>query len=183
MRRLAAELFREVGVRPLENTREAAMVERFYCSRLYMGCDPLNYIFTAYCKPLYGLCLWNHTATVKSIAFKTFDMAYSSSLKRILGVPSLSSNHVTAAILNQLMFRHYISLLKIKFLKRILKSKLCLFRINRIAVNSGHLGTDVHNCMKEYSVTIDDDNDVLESRLKWVQNHEERRRVCIYYNV
>ena len=35
MRRLAAELFREVGVRPLENTREAAMVERFYCSRLY----------------------------------------------------------------------------------------------------------------------------------------------------
>ena len=36
MRRLAAELFREVGVRPLENTREAAMVERFYCSRLYM---------------------------------------------------------------------------------------------------------------------------------------------------
>ena len=36
MRRLAAELFREVGVRPLENTREAAMVERFYCSRLYV---------------------------------------------------------------------------------------------------------------------------------------------------
>ena len=36
MRRLAAELFREVGVRPLENTREAAMVERFYCSRLYL---------------------------------------------------------------------------------------------------------------------------------------------------
>ena len=35
MRRLAAELFREVGVRPLENTREAAMVERFYCSRMY----------------------------------------------------------------------------------------------------------------------------------------------------
>ena len=31
-----AEWFRMVGVRPLENTREAAMVERFYCSRLYM---------------------------------------------------------------------------------------------------------------------------------------------------
>ena len=38
MRRLAVELFREVGVRPLENTREAAMVERFYCSRLYLSC-------------------------------------------------------------------------------------------------------------------------------------------------
>ena len=145
-----------------------------------MDSIPRNYLFTSYCKIMYGLCLWNHTSSTTGIAFKTFDTAYSSYFKRMLKVPTFSSSHITAAILGQLLFKHYISLLKIRYFKRILKSSLCLIRVNRPALYSGHFGSDVLKCMERYNVTMNDDIDAIESRLNWVQNPEERRGVCIY---
>ena len=68
------------------------------------------YLFNSYCLPQYGLGLWNPGSILNKQIFKTFNIAYNSALKKIVGAPTYSSSHVTAEILKQLLL-NIISLL------------------------------------------------------------------------
>ena len=144
---------------------------------------PLNQLFNSYCKPLYGLPLWNHCDTRSSQNFKLFESAYNSSLKQILDVPKYTCNHVTAVMLNQMLFVHYVAYVKLKYYQRISKSPMCFIRINTPHIQSGLLGTDIYSLAKKYNISVMEDQDVLKARIKWVQNHEERSRPCIYFQI
>lgn len=77
--------------------------------------NTLLFLFSAYCKPVYGLSLWNNRATYSRCIFKTFEVAYSNAFKFFLGVPLYASNHITADICSQLLLRHQIATLQCNY--------------------------------------------------------------------
>ena len=163
-------------------------LDKFYSSsnsvlRNFKSVDfhPLNQLFNSYCKPVHGISLWNDCNTTSSQSFRIFENAYNSSLKQILDVSKYTSNHVTAAMLNQLLFGHYLAFMKLKYLQRILKSNMLMVRINTPYIQNGFFGTDVYALARRYQVDANEDLDALKARIHYVQNHEVRNRECMYF--
>lgn len=144
--------------------------------------DTLLYLFNSYCMPVYGLCLWRYE-TFRKCIFKTFEVAYSNFLKRLVNVPSYASSHVTAEVCSQLLLKHHVSLLKVRFYKRLTHSQSSLIRLNLPFLINGYFIDDfTHNFKNIYNVNVRQfDTDVIKSRISWVQRHESRRGVCPYY--
>ena len=93
--------------------------------------------------PMYGLCLWNHKDTTSRSIFKTYRVAYSNVLKRMVGVPTYASSHITADICESFLFEHYLALLKVRYFKRMLKSDNCLIKLNIPFLERGFFMRDV----------------------------------------
>ena len=96
-----------------------------------MANKTLLFLFNTFCLPDYGIPLWERNKTFRSTIYKTFEVAYHKSLKRILGVPTYTSNHYVAETCNQFLFKHYIAFSQARFYKRLTVStnpllKLCL---------------------------------------------------------
>ena len=90
----------------------------------------LLFLFNSYCKPNYGLQLWNHRSNFRSCIFKTFEVAYSKVFKRILGVSLFSSSHDAAENCNEFLFKHYIALLQYKYYKRLENLNCSILNLN-----------------------------------------------------
>ena len=58
------------------------------------------YLFNTYCAPVYGLQLWCCPNVFNKSMFKTFDIAYSNSLKKIIGCSKFIISHWTANTLS-----------------------------------------------------------------------------------
>ena len=98
-------------------------LNKFYASSnsllrnfLHVDLNTFMFLFNAYCKPVYGINLWNNELTYGKCIFKTFEVAYANILKRMLGVPAYASNHITAELCNQLLLRHHLALYKANYL-------------------------------------------------------------------
>ena len=73
--------------------------------------ETLLFLCTSYCKPVFGLNLLINNSTLNSSQFKTFEVAYNNTLKRIMNVPIYSSSHEVAEKSGQLLVRHHSALL------------------------------------------------------------------------
>ena len=141
------------------------------------------FIFNSYYCPEYGLALWNHASTFKSNIFKTFEIAYSNALKRMSGVPTYASSHITAERCQQLLLRHLTALIQARFLKRIIRSQNPLIKYNYYNLVNGYaIKSIVEMFTSKYEINIlQEDMDVILSRIVWVQKHENRSGPCLFY--
>lgn len=141
------------------------------------------FLFNSYCLPEYGLSLWNHDSSFNSCIFKTFVTAFSTAIKRICEVPRYASSHITAARCNRLLLKHHTALVQARYCKRLLRSPNPIIRCNMSDIKAGFFMQYVIKCFKNvYEVNVLEENlDVLTSRIEWVQRHEDRRGPCIFY--
>ena len=142
------------------------------------------FLFNSYCKPVYGLILWNNKATFSRCKFKAFEVAYSKSFKRIIGVPSYASNHITADLCSQLLLRHHIALLQANYYHRLCNSNSFIIRMNLPFLKRGYFVGYLNNLFKNvYGIDVScHAPDTLASRITWVQKHETRRGPCLFYS-
>lgn len=177
----------------LQDTKDIELrLNKFYSSTnsvlrnfKHLDISTTLFLFESFCIPVYGLSLWNNKDTFNKAIFKTFETAYSNTQKRINGVPTFSSSHITADICNQLLFKHHVALLQAKFYKRLIKSNSLIIRLNLPFLKQGNFVQHV-SCLfkKMYNVDISsNDVEVLEARVSWVQKHEQRRGPCIFYMI
>lgn len=174
----------------LQDSKDIALrLNKFYSSTNSLfrnfknvNADTLLFLFNSYCMPTYGLCLWSYEMFRKCI-FKTFEVAHSNFLKRLINVPTYASNHVSADICGQLLLKHHVALLKVQYFKRLMHSQSILVRMNLPFLMNGHFIQDLICNFKDiYDVDVTQfDIDTLKSRIIWVQKHEARRGVCPYY--
>lgn len=145
--------------------------------------DTLLFLFDSYCKPVYGLCLWNNRTTAGKCIFKTFEVAFNNILKRILRVPMYASSHITAERCSQLLLRHHIALLQASYFNRIFKSSNLIIKLNKPFLRVGYFSTFINRLFSNvYDVNIAHHaTDILASRIGWVQRHEPRRGPCLYF--
>ena len=138
--------------------------------------DALVYLFSSYCNPDYGICLWNHKSTLQSCNFKTFFVAYSNALKRLLGVPPRSSSHEAAERCALLLFSHHLALVQARFYKRLQHSNCSIIKFNIPILENGYALTFIHALFKDkYNVSLSNNTlDINKSHISWVQHHEER---------
>ena len=145
--------------------------------------DTLLFLFTSYCKPSYGLTLWNNRSSLNRCFFKPLNTAFNNTLKKIINVPLYASNHVVADISGHLLLGHQIALLQSSYYFRLLNSRSFLIRINRPFLKLGYFFKYIQDLFnKKYDVNIScNDPDVIKSRIIWVQKHEARRGTCPYF--
>ena len=136
--------------------------------------DVFYFLFKSFCVPDYGLPLWNIGEVVNRRIFKTFEIAFSNALKKMLGVPISTSNHAVAEIFIQLLFIHYVTLVQTRFYKRIFKSKNALIQSSRLILMNGYLFGMLRKRLDEiYSVEFFAHTlDILKARIEWIQRHE-----------
>ena len=89
-------------------------------------------------------------------------------------VPKYSSSHLTAEMCNQFQLKHLVALHQARFIKRLRFTKSSLFLLNFYHFSSGCLFSSVLNFFDDtYKVNIlNNDIDVIQSRIQWVQLHE-----------
>lgn len=135
------------------------------------------YLFNAYCKPDYGLCLWNGDGVFRSSVFKAFNIAYSKALKRMIGAPMYASSHETAEQCNELLLLHHVSLVQARYFRRIGRTRSSIIKLNLPILKCGLFYSHVIKHFKDcYTVDVSDiPLDIMQARIEWVQRHEERR--------
>ena len=136
--------------------------------------DVFYFLFKSFCVPDYGLPLWNLGEIVKRQIFKTFEVAFSKSLKRMLGVPLSTSSHAVADIFNQLLFIHYVTVVQTRYFKRVFCSNTPLIRISSFTLGNGYLYKSLFKRLNDnYDVNFSMHSlDILKARVEWVQRHE-----------
>ena len=146
--------------------------------------DNFLFLFKSFCLPQYGLELWNSNNIFNRVIFRSFEVAYSNSLKRILGCPKYASSHITADICNQFLFKHQVNVIQARYLHRILRSSNGLFALNRTYMKNGLFFKHVCNYFHEkYSISVlENPISAVISRVCWVQTHEPRSRFCVFFN-
>ena len=151
----------------------------------YVSVETFMFLFQAYCLPDYGLSLWNAASILNKSIFKTMETAFSNSIKKILGVPLYASNHVSADICSQLLLKHHLLYVQVRYLKRIISGKNEIMRICQTNLKEGYLFKSMNKLFKDiYNYSVwDNDLDVLKSRICWVQKHETRRGICDFYGI
>ena len=147
--------------------------------------ETLLFLFNSYCVPDYGLGLWDTGVLFNKHIFKTFKVAYSNALKKIVGAPRYSSTHVTPTLCNQLLLNHHIATLQWRYMNRVFKSFNSIISICKPFLKAGYLYSSVVELYNNvYGTDMDDgDLDVMKARITWVQNHEPRRGICSFYGV
>ena len=134
------------------------------------------YHFKSYCLPDYGLSLWSSNILSKCI-FKAFEVAFSNSLKQMIGAPIHSSNHEVAERCNQLLLRHNLALVQARFFHRLMNSKVSTIRYNFPFLYNGNILSSLVKSFNDvYSIDLSKyDMDIIKARIGWVQRHEPRR--------
>ena len=136
--------------------------------------DVFYFLFKSFCVPDYGLPLWNIGEIINRQIFKTFEMAFSRSLKRMLGVPLSTSNHAVAEIFDQLLFIHYVTVVQTRYFKRVFNSNNPLISISSFTLRNGFLFQNLFQRLNNsYNVGFSMHTlDILRARVGWVQRHE-----------
>ena len=71
-----------------------------------LNLDALMYLFNSLCVQQYGVPLWNTSNLYSKPYFRAFEVAYSNSLKTMLGCSKFVSSHLVAETCNQLLLKH-----------------------------------------------------------------------------
>ncbi|MEL6988309.1 MAG: hypothetical protein AAGK97_10810, partial [Bacteroidota bacterium] len=111
--------------------------------------DVFYFLFRAFCTPEYGLSLWNLEEIHNKRIFRTFEVAFHNALKKILGVSISTSNHAVADIFNQLLLIHYITLIQIRYYKRIFKSNNVIIKSSLNALKQGCFHRTLYDRMQD----------------------------------
>ena len=93
------------------------------------------FLFNSYCAPQYGLSLWCSKNIFIKQSFRAFHIAFSKSLKIIVGCPVYSSSHIVAEICHQLLLNHRVIQNQVKYLNRLIKSNHEIVILNSYFVN------------------------------------------------
>lgn len=103
-------------------------------------------------------------------------------MKRILGVPSYTSNHEVAESCEQLLPKHHVALIQARYYHRMTKSNNIIINSNRQYLQSGLFINSVENLFHNtYNIDVwKYDVNTIYSRILWVQRHEERRAPVSY---
>ena len=135
----------------------------------------LLYLFNSFCTPQYGLALWCSKNIFVKQNFRAFHIAFCKSLKKIIGCPLYSSNHVVAEICQQLLLNHRVTQIQTKYLNRLINSKHEIVLINNYFVKHGRLAKHLMEILKQkYHVNLyDNDIDAIISRIQWMQANEQ----------
>ena len=141
--------------------------------------ETLLFLFNSYCLPDYGLPLWNVCDISSKHIFKVFRVAFHNAFKKMTGASILHSSHDVMSNCNQLLFEHYLLFLTCRYFKRVLTSKSSLVLLCRPFLKKGYLFTSLLNLLRyKYEMDfIENDLDVIKSRISWVQLHESRTGV------
>ena len=67
------------------------------------------YLFNTLCVQQYGVPLWNTKNLCSKPYFRAYEIAYSNSLKTMLGFHKFISSHLVAETYNQLLFNHLVA--------------------------------------------------------------------------
>ena len=96
-----------------------------------------------------------------------------------------SSSHIAADMCNNLLLRHHLAYIQVRYIKRLMISDNELIKLYRPYLKGGYLNTSIEKLFQNlYSVSVwDNDLDVLGARILWVQKHEERRGICHYFGI
>ena len=139
--------------------------------------NTLLFLFNSYCKPIYGISLWNNKVSFNRSKYKAFEVAYNNTLKRILGVPLYSSNHETADRCGMLLLKHHVASMQSNYYHRLSSSKCDIIKMNIPFLKRGFYMGYVYALFKEtYGIDISCyTSDVINARISWVQKHEQRR--------
>lgn len=169
----------------LQDTNDIEMhLKKFYASFngilrdfKHVDKETLLFLFNSYCKPDYGLCLWNNQNLFKGKIFKTFEVAFSNALRRIIGAPSYSSSHEAAETSGQLLLKHHLALVQARYYKRLTWSNSSIIKFYLPLLQHGYFCTHVQKLFqRSYNISIcNNDLNIIRSRLLWVQRHEARR--------
>ena len=103
------------------------------------------FLFDSFFLPDYGLSLWNIKELISKHASKSFEVGYSNALKKIVGAPKYSSSHVTADICNQLLLKHHVALLQVRYIKRCMHSNSEIFKLCHSYLKQGYLHGSIVN--------------------------------------
>ena len=108
--------------------------------------------------------------------YKSLNVAFNNVLKKIIGKPIYTSNHVTAEITGHLLLSHQIALLQSNYYFRLLSSRSFLIKTNLPFLKSGYFFTYIHNLFKsKYNIDVSRHApDIIRSRVIFVQRHESR---------
>ena len=161
-------------------------MRKFYCQfngilRKFSSVD-VNvklYLFKTYCVQIYGSDMWLNNRGSSSV-LKQFSVGYHKAIKRILGLSTHESNHFVCQEARILTFNHFLNRSKIMTAIRLLHSPCNYFRKIMPFLNmSSFFRSRIKDlCQREYGIhnVFENDIDAIDSRIKFVQNHEETMR-------
>ena len=138
------------------------------------------YLFNTLCAPQYGVPLWNTKKLCTKPYFRAFEIAYSNSLKTLLGCHKFVSSHLVAETCNQLLFNHLVALIQARYLHRISNTKIQFIKLNWHFFKRGRLIPYITNVFKNvYNIDVlDNPMDCVMSRINYIQIHEPKSRYC-----
>ena len=142
------------------------------------------FLFKTYCTPDYGLSIWSSSKTFRSASFKTFESAYSSALKKILGAPRYASSHIAADICSLPLLKEHVIVNKINFYNRLEQNLNPIIKTNSFSLRNGLFFKDFSNFFKnKYDIYMNgNDKDALISRIMFCQRNQQRTRLCPFFN-
>ena len=138
--------------------------------------EVLLFLFDSYCAPDYGLPLWFLSAIIHKQIFRTFEVAYNGSFKKMLGVPVTTSSHAVADACKVLLFIHYLVFIQVRYFKRIMNSNNEVLRILSFQIKEGYIFRSlIDKFFNMYGCNFTDNSlSIVKSRIYWVQRHEPR---------
>lgn len=107
------------------------------------------FLFNAYCLSDYGLGIWDFKHICNKQIFKSFEIAFSNALKKIVGALIYSSSHITADLCSQLLLKHHVSFIQARYMKRISASKNEVIEICWPFLKTGYLSESPTTCFIE----------------------------------
>ena len=133
-------------------------------------------LINTYCFQFYGCCFWTSLDKCKNI-FNQFAIAYHKSIKRVLGVSNMESNHYVCYATGFLTFDHYINLNIFKFIKRIFTGTCsfigkCLYFLHNYSNILGETNSILKSKYDVNSSVLENDIDAISSRLRYVFKEE-----------
>ena len=136
--------------------------------------ETLLFLFNAFCSPDYGLSLWDVGSSFCRQIFKTFETAYSNTLKKILGVSISTSSHAVADCCNRLLFKPYVLLNQARYFKRIYQITNQALKRTQCILKNGYLFKSMSAfCQDAYLLDFSSSSmDIIKARFGWVQRHE-----------
>ena len=113
--------------------------------------------------------------------YKSFVVAFSNALKKMLYVPVSTSSHAVAEVFNQLLFTHYVTFNQVRYFKRIFNSFNPILRLSNFMIKQGILFKTMSKRMRDFynCCFLSNDLSILKARVFWVQNHEPHTGIPI----
>ena len=116
------------------------------------------------------MALWNEHNLTKRSAFRSFETAFSNSLKKICHVPKFASSHVVADLCNTLLLNHIVNKNKLNFYINFNNARNDIFVLNSAFLINGLCFNDISNV---FMLKYVDNNDIraLHSKISYVQRN------------